>query len=129
MDYDGDGHLDLFVANNLGGLFDRKTPNRLFHNNGDGTFTEVAEQAGLKTIWPTIGGAWGDYDNDGFMDLFLSNALGRSQLFHNNGDGTFTDVSAEAGVTATGFGSPAFFLDLRQRRVDGHRAVHLVRSR
>jgi hypothetical protein len=111
VDYDGDGLLDLFVANNLGGLFDRKTPNRLFHNNGDGTFTEVTEQAGLKTIWPTIGGAWGDYDNDGFMDLFLSNALGRSQLFHNNGDGTFTDVSAEAGVTATGFGSPAFFWD------------------
>ena len=111
VDYDGDGLLDLFVANNLSGLFERKTPNRLFHNNGDGTFTEVTEQAGLKTIWPTIGGAWGDYDNDGFMDLFLSNALGRSQLFHNNGDGTFTDVSEQAGVTATGFGSPAFFWD------------------
>jgi tetratricopeptide (TPR) repeat protein len=111
VDYDGDGLLDLFVANNLGGLFDRKTPNRLFHNNGDGTFTEATEQSGLKTIWPTIGGAWGDYDNDGFMDLFLSNALGRSQLFHNNGDGTFTDVSAHAGVTALGFGSPAFFWD------------------
>ena len=111
VDYDNDGHLDLFVANNLGGLFDRKVPNRLFHNNGDGTFTEVADQAGLKTIWPTIGGAWGDYDNDGYMDLFLSNALGRSQLFHNNGDGTFTDISEEAGVNAVGFGSPAFFFD------------------
>ena len=49
VDYDNDGLLDLFVANNLGGLFERKTPNRLFHNNGDGTFTEVTEQAGLKT--------------------------------------------------------------------------------
>jgi hypothetical protein len=111
VDYDGDGLLDLFVANNLGGLFERKTPNRLFHNNGNGTFTEVTEEAGLRTIWPTIGGAWGDYDNDGRMDLFLSNGLGRSQLFHNNGDGTFSDVSDAAGVTAMGFGSPAFWWD------------------
>ncbi len=111
VDYNNDGLLDLFVANNLGGLFERKTPNRLFRNNGDETFTEVTEQAGLKTIWPTIGGAWGDYDNDGFMDLFLSNGLGRSQLFHNNGDGTFTEVSERAGVTGMGFGSPAFFWD------------------
>jgi tetratricopeptide (TPR) repeat protein len=111
VDYDGDGFLDLFVANNLGGLFERKTPNRLFHNNGNGTFTEVTAEAGLKTIWPTIGGAWGDYDNDGHMDLFLSNGLGRSQLFHNNGDGTFTDVSEKAGVAAMGFGSPAFWWD------------------
>jgi hypothetical protein len=111
VDYDNDGRLDLFVANNLGGLFERKTPNRLFHNNGDGTFTETTEQAGLNTIWPTIGCAWGDYDNDGFMDLFLSNGLGRSQLYHNNGDGTLTDVSAVAGVDAMAFGSPAFFWD------------------
>jgi tetratricopeptide (TPR) repeat protein len=111
VDYDNDGFLDLFIANNLGGLFERKTPNRLFHNNGDGTFTDVTQQAGLHTVWPTIGGAWGDYDNDGRMDLFLSNGLGRSQLFHNNGDGTFTDVSERAGVAATGFGSPAFFWD------------------
>ena len=111
VDYDNDGFLDLFVANNLGSLFERKTPNRLFHNNGDGTFTEVTEQSGLKTMWPTIGGAWGDYDNDGRMDLFLSNGLGRSQLFHNNGDGTFTDVSELAGVTAMGFGSPSFWWD------------------
>ncbi len=110
-DYDGDGYLDLFIANNLGGLFERKTPNRLFHNNGDGTFTEVTDQAGLKTIWPTIAGSWGDYDNDGRPDLFLSNGLGRSQLYHNNGDGTFTDVSETAGVTQMGFGSPAFWWD------------------
>ena len=110
-DYDGDGYLDLFIANNLGGLFERKTPNRLFHNNGDGTFTEVTDQAGLKTIWPTIAGSWGDYDNDGRPDLFLSNGLGRSQLYHNNGDGTFTDVSEAAGVTEMGFGSPAFWWD------------------
>ena len=111
VDYDSDGLLDLFITNNLGGIFDRKTPNRLFHNNGDGTFTEVTEQAGLHTLWPTIGGAWGDYDNDGLPDLFLSNALGRSQLYHNNGDGTFTDVSERAGIDEIGFGSPVFWWD------------------
>ena len=111
VDYDGDGFLDLFIANNLGGLFERKTPNRLFHNNGNGTFTEVTEQAGLHTIWPTIGGAWGDYNNDGLQDLFLSNGMGRSQLYRNNGNGTFTDVSEEAGVTEIGFGTPAFWWD------------------
>jgi hypothetical protein len=111
VDYDCDGYLDLFIANNLGGLFDRKTPNRLFHNNGDGTFTEVAESAGLATIWPTIGSAWGDYNDDGYPDLFLSNAVGHSQLFRNNGDGTFTDVSEEAGVTGYCIGSIAFWCD------------------
>jgi hypothetical protein len=111
VDYDGDGFLDLFIANNLGGLFERKTPNRLFHNNGDGTFTEVTEHAGLDTRWPSIGGAWGDYDNDGRPDLFLSNGLGRSQLYHNNGDGTFSDVSEKAGVAAMGFGSVPFWWD------------------
>ena len=111
VDYDGDGFLDLFISNNLGGIFDRKTPNRLFHNNGDGTFTEVTEQAGLETYWPTIVCAWGDYDNDGRPDLFLSNGLGRSQLYHNNGDGTFTDVSETAGIDEIGFGSPAFWWD------------------
>jgi tetratricopeptide (TPR) repeat protein len=111
VDYDCDGRLDLFVANNLGGLFDRKTPNRLFHNNGDGTFTEVTEAAGLSTIWPTIGAAWGDYNNDGYPDLFLSNAMGRSQLFRNNGDGTFTDVSAAAGVAELCIGAATFWCD------------------
>jgi FG-GAP-like repeat/ASPIC and UnbV len=111
VDYDCDGHLDLFVANNLGGMFDRKTPNRLFHNNGDGTFTEVSEQAGLATMWPTIGAAWGDYNNDGYPDLFLSNAMGRSQLFRNNGDGTFTDVSEKAGVADYCIGSTTFWCD------------------
>jgi hypothetical protein len=99
VDYDGDGYLDLFVVNNLGGLFNRKTPNRLFHNNGDGTFTDVTEAAGLKTVWPTIGAAWGDFSNNGRPDLFLSNA-GPAQLFRNNGNGTFTDVSREAGIDA-----------------------------
>jgi tetratricopeptide (TPR) repeat protein len=96
VDYDCDGWLDLFVATNLGGLFDRKTPNRLFHNNRDGTFTEVAVKAGINSSWATIGHSWGDYNNDGFPDLFLSNAIGPPELYRNNGDGTFTDVTAKA---------------------------------
>jgi tetratricopeptide (TPR) repeat protein len=111
VDYDRDGWLDLFVAYNLGGLFDRKTPNRLFRNNRDGTFTDVTREAGLETPWPTIGAAWGDVDNDGWPDLFLSN-LGRAQLFRNNGDGTFTDASREAGIDRPAIGSVAFWCDL-----------------
>jgi tetratricopeptide (TPR) repeat protein len=111
VDYDCDGNLDLFVANNLSGLFDRKVPNLLFHNNGDGTFTEVSEQAGLRTIYPTLGATWGDYDNDGYPDLFLSCGVGRAQLFHNNGDGTFTDVSRRAGIDEIRFGSNAYWCD------------------
>jgi FG-GAP-like repeat/ASPIC and UnbV len=111
VDYDCDGYLDLFVANNFASIFDRKNPNRLFHNNGDGTFTEVAAPVGLVTMVPTIGSAWGDYNNDGYPDLFLSSGVGRSQLFRNNGDGTFTDVSREAGVDAILFGSVSLWCD------------------
>jgi tetratricopeptide (TPR) repeat protein len=96
VDYDCDGLLDLFVATNIGGLFDRKTPNRLFHNNGDGTFTDVAQDVGITSRWPTIGHSWGDYNNDGYPDLFLSNAIGPPELFRNNGDGTFTNVTNQA---------------------------------
>jgi hypothetical protein len=111
VDYDCDGHLDLFVASNLGALFNRKVPNRLFHNNGDGTFTEVAKEAGLISYNPTIGGGWGDYNNDGYPDVLLSGGIGRAQLYRNNGDGTFTDVSEEAGIGDPCFGSVAYFID------------------
>jgi len=111
VDYDCDGYLDLFVANNLGGLFDRRIPNRLFHNNGDGTFTDVTKEAGLHTVFPTFGSAWGDYNNDGYPDLFLSASLGRPQLFRNNGDGTFTNVGMEAGLTDYVIGTTCFFCD------------------
>ncbi len=111
VDYDLDGRLDLYVAYNLGSLFERKTKNRLFHNNGDGTFTDVTDAAGLVTEWPTIGSAWGDYDNDGRPDLFVSNSIGRSQLFHNNGDGTFTDVSRDSGLDTYGLGSVCYWID------------------
>ncbi len=111
VDYDNDGLLDLFVPGNLGGLFHRDRPDCLYRNNGDGTFTEVAEKAGIPKDFPTIGACWGDYDNDGFPDLFRSSSFGRASLMHNNGNGTFTDVSREAGIDDPGLGFVTFFCD------------------
>ncbi|MEM1179768.1 MAG: FG-GAP-like repeat-containing protein [Acidobacteriota bacterium] len=113
VDYDLDGWLDLFVVNNLGGLFDRKAPNRLFRNNRDGTFTEVTAESGLVTPWPSLGHCWGDFTNDGLPDLFLSN-FGRAQLFKNQGDGTFKDISRQAGLDHPCVGSVAVAVDLDQ---------------
>ncbi|MGD0569311.1 MAG: FG-GAP-like repeat-containing protein [Candidatus Sulfotelmatobacter sp.] len=111
VDYDCDGLLDLFIGYNLGGMFDRCTQNRLFHNNGDGTFTNVTEEAGLHSAYTTIGSCWGDYNNDGYPDLFLSSGLGRPQLFRNNGNGTFTNVSFEAGISDFVVGTTCHFAD------------------
>jgi hypothetical protein len=101
FDYDGDGLLDIYLVNGAEMPSLVKTGpkyyNRLFHNNGNGTFTDVTERAGVAGKGYGMGVAVGDYDNDGWPDLFLANVNG-NQLFHNNGDGTFTDVTAKAGV-------------------------------
>ena len=90
-DYDSDGLLDIYVTNSAGA-------NALYRNNGDGTFTDVAGVAGVDDSMATgYGAGWGDYDNDGDLDLFVAN-LGTSKLFRNNGAGAFTDVTAEARV-------------------------------
>jgi len=101
FDYDGDGYLDIYLVNGAEIPSLQKTSpaywNRLYHNNHDGTFTDVTEKAGLAGAGYGMGVAVGDYDNDGRPDLFIANVNG-NQLFHNNGDGTFTDVTAKAGV-------------------------------
>ena len=102
FDYDGDGLLDIYLVNGAEMPSLVKTGpkyyNRLFHNNGDGTFTDVTERAGVAGAGYGMGVAVGDYDNDGWPDLFLANVNG-NQLFRNNGDGTFTDVTAKAGLS------------------------------
>ena len=101
FDYNNDGLLDIFFTNGAAIPSLEKTGpeywNRLFRNNGNGTFTDVTEKAGLQGIGYSMGVAAGDYDNDGFVDLYIT-GVNRNQLFHNNGDGTFTDVTEKAGV-------------------------------
>lgn len=104
-DYDNDGWEDLFVANEAGPLSmepgdieHSPAHSALFHNNGDGTFSEVSELAGVNLRTMAIAAAWGDYDNDGWPDLIVTN-YGENNIFHNNGDGTFTDVSVQAGIS------------------------------
>jgi enediyne biosynthesis protein E4 len=101
FDYNNDGLLDMFFTNGAAiPSLEKSDPsysNRLFRNNGDGTFTDVTEKAGLQGIGYSMGVAAGDYDNDGFVDLYVA-GFNRNQLFHNNGDGTFTDVTEKAGV-------------------------------
>ena len=102
FDYDGDGYLDIYFVNGAEIPSLKKTDpkywNRLYHNNHDGTFTDVTAKAGLAGAGYGMGVAIGDYDNDGKPDVFLANVTG-NQLFHNNGDGTFTEVTMKAGVS------------------------------
>ncbi|PYU56342.1 MAG: hypothetical protein DMG55_24415 [Acidobacteria bacterium] len=84
--------------------------NRLYHNNRDGTFTDVTENAGVHGSSYGMGVATGDYDNDGHTDLLVSN-LGGNTLYRNNGDGTFTDVTTKAGVGGSGWCAGACFVD------------------
>jgi hypothetical protein len=102
LDYDNDGWMDVYLVGgaSLPSLV-KDSPvywNRLFHNNRDGTFTDVTEKAGLAGAGYGSGVAVGDYDNDGWPDIFLASVTG-NQLLHNNGDGTFTDVTAKAGLS------------------------------
>jgi hypothetical protein len=114
-DYDLDGLLDLFVAGEE--VPNAPAPCRLFHNNGNGTFTNRAEEAGVATHQLTKGCSWGDYNNDRYPDLYVSNlggpapARGENRLYRNNGDGTFTDVAREAGVLDEGPSFPTWFWD------------------
>jgi hypothetical protein len=102
IDYDNDGWLDIYLVNgsNFNALDGKQEPPHaaLFHNNHDGTFTDVAAHAGVTNDRWGFGVAIADYDNDGWPDIFVSN-LGKNRLYHNNHDGTFTDVGEKAGIT------------------------------
>jgi hypothetical protein len=119
IDYDNDGWQDIFLVNgtNWPGHPGRASTPVLYHNNHDGTFTDVTRKAGLAIPMYGMGVAVGDYDNDGHDDLFVT-AYGQDHLFHNNGDGTFTDVTKKAGLWGPeGLGTSAAWVDYDR---DGH---------
>ena len=125
-DYDNDGDLDLYVGNETSFQETRSPtdsansiqpstlfyPSQLFRNNGDGSFTDVAQSAGVTNDRWAKAVTWRDYDNDRFPDLYVSNFLGLNRLYHNNRDGTFTDVAPTVGVTEPKASFPAWFWDL-----------------
>jgi len=122
FDYDNDGRLDIFLVNGAPisdptplGTIPRKTDpkywHRLYHQKPDGTFEDVTERAGVQGLGYGFGVAVGDYDNDGFEDLFVTE-YGGNRLYHNNGNGTFTDVTEKAGVGGSGWSTSAAWVDL-----------------
>ena len=107
-DYNNDGHPDVLVLRGAWWGKYGEYPMSLLRNNGNGTFDDVTEEAGLMSLHPTQTAAWADYDNDGWLDLFVGHESRRddphpSQLFHNNHDGTFTEVGAAIGLTNLGY--------------------------
>ncbi len=116
-DWDGDGDLDIYIVN-------YNEPNVLYRNNGDGTFTNVAAAAGVAHAGAGHGSAWGDFDNDGDLDLYVTND-GPNILYRNNGDGTFTDVTSTAGVGNIDWGRGTAWGDFDN---DGNLDLYVVNS-
>jgi enediyne biosynthesis protein E4 len=113
LDYDNDGWMDIYLVNSgKSDFFQPQTPlrNALYKNNRDGTFTDVTERAGVPGGTFGMGVAVGDYNNDGFPDIFVT-ACGRAMLYRNDGDGTFTDVTAKAGLEIDGWTTSAVWFD------------------
>jgi len=129
FDYDNDGRMDLFFTN--GAMLkdpmpkdvqpDKSDPkfwNRLYRQKADGSFEDVTERAGLKGDGYSMGVAAADYDNDGYVDLYVT-GYGQNHLYHNNGDGTFTDVTKKLGVAGSGWSTSAGWIDYdRDGRLD-----------
>ncbi|MEO0813985.1 MAG: CRTAC1 family protein, partial [Myxococcota bacterium] len=124
-DYDLDGDLDVYIGNESslgirelenayrpGGLATLIAPSQLFRNEGDGQFVDVALDAGVRNGRYSKGVVWGDFDNDGDPDLYVSNIAGENRLYRNNRDGTFTDVAPELGVTGPSSSFAVWFFDV-----------------
>jgi hypothetical protein len=125
FDYDADGDPDLYLVNGapLPGYVAQEVPtNCLYRNNGDGTFTDVTEKSGVGDTGYGHGCAVGDYNNDGQLDLYVTN-YGTNRLYRNNGDGTFTDVADIAGVTEPRWSSSCAFADYDR---DGNLDLYVV---
>jgi len=118
-DYDNDGLLDLYVGRYMDPRKGVPTtfyarngePNQLYRNNGNGTFTNVTLKAGVGDVGLCLGSVWGDYDDDGYPDLYVVNDFGRKTLYHNNRNGTFSDVSVRTHTLAYGAGMSAAMAD------------------
>lgn len=120
-DYDRDGKLDLYLGRYLDARKNLPTTlfytrngegNSLLHNDGNFRFTDVTKKAGINETGVTLGVAWGDYDSDGYPDMYVVNDFGRNTMLHNNGNGTFTDVSKETGTVDPGYGMSSTFGDI-----------------
>ncbi len=125
FDYDADGDPDLYLVNGAplpGDIIEEIPTNRLYENNGDGTFTDVTQKAGVGDIGYGHGCAVGDYDNDGNLDIYVTN-YGSNRLYKNNGDATFTDVTEKAGVAEPRWSTSCAFADYDR---DGYIDLYVV---
>ena len=125
FDYDGDGDLDIYLVNGAlqtDNAQDKTPHNVLYRNNGDNTFTDVTKAAGVGSTAYGTGATVGDYDNDGDLDLYVTN-FGTDQLYQNNGDGTFTDVTTHAKVGNPNWGTSCAFADVDN---DGHLDLYIA---
>ena len=109
-DYDNDGNVDLYIGNESSEAL--SVPSQLFHNNGDGTFTDLAREAGVQNRAYAKSVIWGDFDGDRWPDLYVSNLRGPNRLYHNQGDGTFNDIAGKLNVDRPEVSFPAWFWDI-----------------
>jgi hypothetical protein len=123
-DYDNDGDMDLYVTN-CASAEGAPLPNVLYKNDGKGIFEDVTDEAGVDGEDYSLGAAFGDLDNDGYLDLYVVNNGGPNILYHNNGDGTFTDITSEAGVGDEGLGSNAALGDIDN---DGYLDIYVANT-